>query len=81
MGCDLLLNHWQADPESRSAVRGFGGYRSLMSLDDRVDNREAESISGPVGSGVPRTHESLEEMREQIGLDVGAVVADGQLGI
>src|SRR5271156_4040691 len=57
-------NEWQAHPESGVAASRFGGDRSVVSFDDRVDNREAQPISGAAVRGVLRADESIEKMGE-----------------
>jgi hypothetical protein len=57
-------NEWQTHSESGLAASGFGGDRSVVSFDDRVDNGEAEPISGAAVRGVLRADESIEKMGE-----------------
>ena len=56
----LATNEWQTDPERGLAASGFGGDRSMVSFDDRVDNGKAQAISGAAVRGVLRADESVE---------------------
>lgn len=55
------VDHRDPDPENRSALCGFGGDGAVVSLDDRVDDGQAQPGARAVESGVVGPGEPFEQ--------------------
>ena len=77
----LLSIRRQPDLERRASLGRVGGrHRSAVPLDDRPDDREAESAAGRhSGAGARRVHlvEAIEDARQVLGRNARAGVAHG----